>query len=89
MNQELPVQEFVIVIIQDGDKFLFQLNQKWNDLSFVGGKLEPTDSSPLEAAYRECTEELNIERDTDYALSILGPGVYRDQKMSKRTGKTI
>lgn len=87
MKEELPVQEVVIIIIQEKDKFLFQKNPKWNDLSFIGGKIDPTDSSPIEAAYRECGEELEIQRDTDYVLEPMDHYLYEEQKMSKRTGK--
>ncbi|MCB1177318.1 MAG: NUDIX hydrolase [Leptospiraceae bacterium] len=87
MNSKIAEQGVVIVIIQDGDKFLFQLNPKWNDLSFIGGKIESSDKSPLDAAYRECEEELDIKRNTDYELSPLPPGIFQEQKMSKRTGK--
>lgn len=87
MSSELPIQEVVIVIIQEGSKFLFQKNQKWHDLSFIGGKIEPTDASPLEAAYRECGEELGVQKEVDYILTPIKPHLYQEQKMSKRTGK--
>lgn len=85
MNSELPTQEVVIVIIQNGDRFLFQHNPKWKDISFVGGKLETTDPTPMEAAYRECEEELGLVRGVDYILTPLEPRVYHTQKKSKRT----
>ena len=60
MDKNLPLQEVVIVIIRKDNRFLFQKNQKWQDLSLIGGKIEAEDSSPLEAAYRETGEELAI-----------------------------
>lgn len=88
MNTEkLPLQEVVIIIVKKENKFLFQKNQKWQDLSFIGGKVDPPDKTPLDAAYRECGEELNVKRDIDYTLEPLEPYLIQEEKMSKRTGK--
>ncbi len=86
-TQNLPLQEVVIIIIEKGNKFLFQKNPKWHDLSFIGGKVDPPDKTPLDAAYRECGEELNIKRDIDYTLEPLEPYLIQEEKLSKRTGK--
>lgn len=86
-NKNLPLQEVVIIIIEKENKFLFQKNPKWHDLSFIGGKVDPPDKSPLDAAYRECGEELAIQRDIDYVLESLEPNLIQEEKLSKRTGK--
>lgn len=86
-KDKLPLQEVVIIIIEKENKFLFQKNQKWQDLSFIGGKVDPPDKTPLDAAYRECGEELNVKRDIDYTLEPLEPYLIQEEKLSKRTGK--
>jgi 8-oxo-dGTP pyrophosphatase MutT (NUDIX family) len=86
-KQDLPLQEVVIIIIEKENKFLFQKNPKWHDLSFIGGKVDPPDKTPLDAAYRECGEELAIKKDIDYSLEPIEPFLIEDEKMSKRTGK--
>lgn len=86
-TERLPLQEVVIIIIEKENKFLFQKNQKWQDLSFIGGKVDPPDKTPLDAAYRECGEELNVKRDIDYILEPLEPYLIQEEKLSKRTGK--
>jgi 8-oxo-dGTP pyrophosphatase MutT (NUDIX family) len=85
METTLPLQEVVIVIVKRENKYLFQKNPKWHDLSFIGGKVDPTDKTPLDAAYRECGEELGIQKDTDYTLEPLEPKFFQEKKMSKRT----
>ena len=38
------------------------LNEHAGQISFPGGKIEPTDSSPLDAALREADEEIGLKR---------------------------
>lgn len=81
------IQEVVFVFIKKKELLLFQKNQKWGDYSFIGGKIETADFSPLEAAYRETSEELSIVREKDYLLSQMTPPLFETQKISQRTGK--
>src|SRR6202046_37066 len=39
------------------------LNDHAGQISFPGGKIDPTDASPLEAALREADEEVGLERE--------------------------
>jgi 8-oxo-dGTP pyrophosphatase MutT (NUDIX family) len=39
------------------------LNDHAGQISFPGGKIDPTDASPLEAALREANEEVGLERE--------------------------
>jgi len=86
-HKNLPLQEVVIIIIEKENKFLFQKNLKWNDLSFIGGKVDDTDHSAIDAAYRECEEELGVKKEIDYTLEPLEPFQIEEEKMSQRTGK--
>ena len=45
------------------------------DISFPGGKIDETDSSPLEAALREAHEELGIDSQSIQILGKLSPFV--------------
>ena len=86
-HKNLPLQEVVIIIIEKENKFLFQKNLKWNDLSFIGGKVDDTDQSAIDAAYRECGEELGVKKNIDYTLEPLEPFKIEEEKMSQRTGQ--
>lgn len=82
----MDVQKSVIIIIKDQNKLLFQKNQKWNDLSFVGGKLEMKDTNePIRAAYREAMEELDLIGGLDFNLLELTSEPISIEKLSKRT----
>ncbi|MCB1192433.1 MAG: NUDIX domain-containing protein [Leptospiraceae bacterium] len=82
----MDVQKSVIIIIKDKNKLLFQKNQKWNDLSFVGGKLDIKDGNePIRAAYREVMEELDLIGGLDFSLLELSLEPIAIEKLSKRT----
>ncbi|KAA0546056.1 CoA pyrophosphatase [Bacillus sp. BGMRC 2118] len=51
----------------------FKMRSQPGDISFPGGKIDQTDSSPLEAAIRETSEELGINRDDIKVISSLSP----------------
>ncbi len=67
---------------------LVQLNGEWHvlfevrslkmrkqpgDISFPGGKIDPTDASPLEAAIRETHEELGVAAESIEVIANLSP----------------
>lgn len=43
----------------------------WNG---IGGKIEPTDASPLQAMQRKCAEEINCEYNWELAVIFVCPG---------------
>lgn len=72
----IPCAVIVPIVKIDGQEQLVfevrnsQLRWQPGDICFPGGKIEPDDSSTLEAAVREMIEELGIEREQ---IHILGP----------------
>lgn len=69
---------------------LVQINAEWHvlfevraltmrkqpgDISFPGGKIDPTDESPLSAALRETSEELGISNEAIQVVGQLSPYV--------------
>ncbi|MCP5494793.1 MAG: NUDIX domain-containing protein [Leptospiraceae bacterium] len=81
----MDIQKSVIVIIKDQDKILLQKNEKWNDISFVGGKVDAKDDDPMITAYREVQEELNLWGGRHFILEELEPNLIEVEKFSKRT----
>lgn len=82
----MDIQKSVIVIIKDQDKILLQKNQKWNDVSFIGGKIDKEDGNdPMVTAYREVNEELNLWGGRHFLLEELHPKFLEIEKYSKRT----
>ncbi|MCX7999412.1 MAG: NUDIX domain-containing protein [Leptospiraceae bacterium] len=77
-------QNSVVILIVHKNHLLLQYNPKWNDFSFIGGKLEPNET-PMEAAYREVEEELQLTRSRDFVLEEWKPQLIEFEKMSKRT----
>lgn len=55
------------------EKRSFMMRKQPGDISFPGGRIDPSDSSPLEAALRETHEELGIEPSTVQVLGNLCP----------------
>ena len=43
------------------------------DISFPGGRIDPTDASPMAAAIRETTEELGVDPETIQIIGELSP----------------
>jgi 8-oxo-dGTP pyrophosphatase MutT (NUDIX family) len=67
-----------IVEHQEGLSVLFtlrssQLRQHAGQISFPGGRIEPTDVGPLEAALRETEEEIGLTRDYVSIAGYLEP----------------
>ncbi|KGR91301.1 nucleoside diphosphate hydrolase [Ureibacillus massiliensis 4400831 = CIP 108448 = CCUG 49529] len=50
-----------------------KMRKQPGDISFPGGKIDPTDKSPLEAAVRETVEELGIKFESINVISELSP----------------
>ena len=51
----------------------FTLRKQPGDISFPGGKIDDTDSSPLAAALRETSEELGIDPKSIHVIGELSP----------------
>jgi len=76
-----PVAAAVLIPIvdhQDGLSVLLtqrstQLRQHAGQVSFPGGRIEPTDTGPLEAALRETEEEIGLSRDHVSFAGYLDP----------------
>ena len=51
----------------------FTMRKQPGDISFPGGKIDPTDSSPLAAALRETSEELGVDSSTIEVIGKLSP----------------
>lgn len=51
----------------------FSMRKQPGDISFPGGKIDESDTSPLAAALRETHEELGVEVDNITVLSTLSP----------------
>lgn len=76
-----PVAAAVLIPIidhQDGLSVLLtqrstQLRQHAGQISFPGGRIEPTDTGPLEAALRETEEEIGLSRDHVSFAGYLDP----------------
>ncbi|QCR34271.1 CoA pyrophosphatase [Lysinibacillus sp. SGAir0095] len=52
-----------------------KMRKQPGDISFPGGKIDPTDASPEEAAIRETHEELGIKKDSIEVIANLSPFV--------------
>ncbi|MDN4494099.1 NUDIX hydrolase [Ureibacillus aquaedulcis] len=52
-----------------------KMRKQPGDISFPGGKIDPTDASPLEAAIRETHEELGIDSKDIEVIASLSPFV--------------
>ncbi|MDM5332062.1 CoA pyrophosphatase [Ureibacillus composti] len=53
----------------------FKMRSQPGDISFPGGKIDPTDESPLAAALRETSEELGVDPKTIEVVGKLSPYV--------------
>ncbi len=51
----------------------FHLRSQPGDISFPGGRIDPTDPSPLAAALRETYEELGVDPKTVHVIGELSP----------------
>ncbi|CAA2103204.1 putative Nudix hydrolase NudL [Methylobacterium bullatum] len=74
-----PAAVLVPVIVRDGDlSVLFtvrasHLRDHSGQIAFPGGKIEPSDGSPADAALREAREEIGLHRDDIRILGYLDP----------------
>ncbi|MFC7687783.1 NUDIX hydrolase [Ureibacillus sp. GCM10028918] len=69
-----------LVLVEEEWHILFEvrslkMRKQPGDISFPGGKIDPTDASPLEAAIRETHEELGIEPEAIEMIASLSPFV--------------
>ncbi|HWK23137.1 MAG TPA: CoA pyrophosphatase [Ureibacillus sp.] len=53
----------------------FKMRKQPGDISFPGGKIDPTDATPLDAAIRETHEELGIDPNKIEVITSLSPFV--------------
>lgn len=67
-------------------RYLLQWSNAWGDgyFWFIGGIMEPKDTSIENCAYRELLEELGLERPMIQSLTKLG--VVKDKRVSSRVG---
>jgi 8-oxo-dGTP pyrophosphatase MutT (NUDIX family) len=67
-----------IIVREQGLNLLFtqratHLRRHAGQISFPGGRIEPTDDSPLAAALRETEEEIGLKRQYVHTVGYLGP----------------
>ena len=75
-RRQLSVLAIMIPLVQVNEEWhvLFEvrsltMRKQPGDISFPGGRIDPTDNSPLEAAIRETHEELGID---PASINVLG-----------------
>ena len=79
-------QDSVIIIIKYDDKLLLRYNPRWNDISFISGRIEKKDRNEgIRAAHRVLFEELGIIGGIDFELDpLINPPLEFSKKNSHK-----
>lgn len=85
---ETPVnQDSVIIIIKYRDRILLRHSPRWNDISFVGGRIQKKDHhEPIRTAHRVLYEELGILGNLDFEIFTLQDAPLSFPKKNLQTG---